>query len=76
MSLLLAAAMCVLWVRSYGVSDYWIWRRIDTKAGRVREHYIHSWKGRFRLSDRDTRFIDDFYASPYHMAQLKGLVIP
>src|SRR5688572_30019636 len=72
LSVLLFVAVCALWVRSYGDSDHWVWRRIDTKGGRIRELYVHSWRGRFRVSDLVTPFSDDLRSSPFHMAQLEG----
>ena len=71
-SLLLLAAVTVLWVRSYGVTDEWVWRRLDTDARSVRELYVHSRTGRFRVSRHELRISDDFYASPPDMARLKG----
>jgi hypothetical protein len=71
-SLLLLAAVTVLWVRSYRVTDEWVWRRVDADARRLHELYVHSGTGRLRVSRHELRISDDFYASPHDMARLKG----
>ena len=73
LSLLPVVAACVLWVRSYRVTDMWAWLRLDLDAGRATEFRARSERGRLHFIGLSSTVAPGFYADPADLKRLKDM---